>query len=100
MKKQGIEDQALMVALIPVLIFSVLLEGYSIYTRIGEMDRVLFDRAKLIVRQLASSSEYAVFSGNLSLLQQQVDVALSQPDVSAVIVLDAAGKYLAGSEFQ
>lgn len=97
MKKQGIEDQALMVALIPVLIFSVLLEGYSIYTRIGEMDRVLFDRAKLIVRQLASSSEYAVFSGNLSLLQQQVDVALSQPDVSAVIVLDAAGKYLAGS---
>jgi len=97
MRKQGIENQALMVALIPVLIFSVLLEGYFIYTRIGEMERALFDRAKLIVRQLASSSEYAVFSGNLSLLQQQVDVALSQPDVTAVIVLDAAGNYLAGS---
>jgi signal transduction histidine kinase len=51
----------------------------------------------LIVRQLASSSEYAVFSGNLSLLQQQVDVALSQPDVNAVVVLDATGNYLAGS---
>lgn len=97
MKKQGIENQALMVALIPVLIFSVLLEGYFIYTRIGEMDRALFDRAKLIVRQLASSSEYAVFSGNLSLLQQQVDVALSQPDVNAVVVLDASGDFLAGS---
>jgi len=97
MRKQGIENQALMVALIPVLIFSVLLEGYYIYTRIGEMDRALFDRAKLIVRQLASSSEYAVFSGNLSLLQQQVDVALSQPDVNAVVVLDASGNYLAGS---
>lgn len=97
MRKQGIENQALMVALIPVLIFSVLLEGYYIYTRIGEMDRALFDRSKLIVRQLASSSEYAVFSGNLSLLQQQVDVALSQPDVNAVVVLDASGNYLAGS---
>jgi len=97
MKKQGIEHQALMVALIPVLIFSVLLEGYSIYTRMEEMDRALFDRAKLIARQLASSSEYAVFSGNLSLLQQQVDVAISQPDVNAVVVLDASGSYLAGS---
>ncbi|MFA6121707.1 MAG: ATP-binding protein [Sideroxydans sp.] len=97
MKKQGIENQALMVALIPVLIFSLLLEGYYIYTRIGEMDRALFERAKLIVRQLASSSEYAVFSGNLSLLQQQVDVALSQPDVNAVVILDAEGSYLAVS---
>jgi signal transduction histidine kinase/CheY-like chemotaxis protein len=97
MRKHGIENQALMVALIPVLIFSVLLEGYFLYNRIGEMDRALFDRAKLIVRQLASSSEYAVFSGNLSLLQQQVDVALSQPDVNAVVVLDATGNYLAGS---
>lgn len=97
MRKQGIENQALMVALIPVLIFSVLLEGYFLYNRIGEMDRALFDRAKLIVRQLASSSEYAVFSGNLSLLQQQVDVALSQPDVNAVVILDATGNYLVGS---
>ncbi|MFA7398853.1 MAG: ATP-binding protein [Sideroxydans sp.] len=97
MKKQGIENQALMVALIPVLIFALLLESYFIYTRIGEMDRALFDRAKLIARQLASSSEYAVFSGNLSLLQQQVDVAFSQPDVNAVVVLDASGDFLAGS---
>lgn len=97
MRKQGIENQALMVALIPVLIFALLLESYFIYTRIGEMDRALFDRAKLIVRQLASSSEYAVFSGNLSLLQQQVDVAFSQPDVNTVVVLDASGNYLAGS---
>lgn len=97
MRKQGIENQALIVALLPVLIFALLLESHFIYTRIGEMDRALFDRAKLIVRQLASSSEYAVFSGNLSLLQQQVDVALSQPDVNAVVVLDASGSYLAGS---
>lgn len=97
MRKQGIENQALLVALIPVLIFAVLLETYFIYTRIGEMDRALFDRAKLIARQLASSSEYSVFSGNLSLLQQQVDVALSQQDVNAVVVMDASGGYLAGA---
>lgn len=94
MRKLGIENQALMVALIPVLIFALFLESYFIHSRIGEMDRAVFDRANLIVHQLASSSEYAVFSGNLGLLQQQVDVAISQPDVNAVVVLDAAGNYL------
>ncbi|MDO8311214.1 MAG: ATP-binding protein [Sideroxyarcus sp.] len=97
MKKHGIESQALAVALIPILILGILLESYFIYTRIGDLDRAMFDRAKLIVRQLASSSEYAVFSGNRSLLQQQVDVAFAQQDVDSVIVLDAAGNLLAGA---
>jgi len=55
----------------------------------------MFERAKLIVRQLASSSEYAVFSGNRNLLQQQVDIAFAQQDVHSVIVLDAEGNFLA-----
>lgn len=97
MKKYGIERQALAVALIPILILGLLLESYFIYTRISDLDRGMFDRAKLIVRQLASSSEYAVFSGNRSLLQQQVDLAFAQPDVNSVIVLDASGNYLAGT---
>ena len=54
MKKHGIERQALAAALIPILILiltlilSVLLESYYIYTRIVDLDRALFDRAKLI----------------------------------------------------
>lgn len=82
-------------ALIPVLILGLLLESYFIYTRFGDLDRGMFDRAKLVVRQLASSSEYALFSGNRSLLQQQVDIAFAQQDVSSVIVLDAEGNFLA-----
>ncbi|MDD5058096.1 MAG: ATP-binding protein [Sideroxydans sp.] len=97
MRKHGIERQTLAAALIPILILSVLLEGYYIYTRIVDLDRALFDRAKLIVHQLATSSEYAVFSGNRSLLQQQVDLAFAQQDVNSVAVLDAAGKFLAGA---
>ncbi len=97
MRKHGIERQALAAALIPILILSVLLEGYYIYTRIVDLDRAMFDRSKLIVHQLATSSEYAVFSGNRSLLQQQVDLAFAQQDVNSVAVLDAAGKFLAGA---
>ncbi len=94
MKKWGLERQTLAMVLIPTLIFVLLLEGYFVYTRIGDLDRGLGERAKLIARQLASASEYAVFSGNRSLLQQQVDLALAQPDVGAVAVLDATGAVL------
>lgn len=97
MKRHGIERQTLTVAVIPILVLALLLEGYFTYTRFVDMDRALYERAKLIVRQLASSSEYPVFSGNQGLLQQQVDVAFSQQDVNSVIVLDADAKFLAGA---
>ncbi|MDO8988426.1 MAG: ATP-binding protein [Sideroxyarcus sp.] len=95
MKQHGIERQTLSVAVIPVLILALLLEGYFTYTRFADLDKALFERAKLIVRQLASSSEYPVFSGNQGLLQQQVDIAFSQQDVNSIVVLDADLKHLA-----
>ncbi len=87
----------LAVAVIPLLILALLLEGYFTYTRFADLDRALFERANLIVHQLASSSEYPVFSGNRGLLQQQVDTAFSQQDVHSIIVLDADLRYLAGA---
>ncbi|MBU1214028.1 MAG: response regulator [Gammaproteobacteria bacterium] len=92
MKKFGIERQTMAVALIPILILAVLLETSFILSRIADLDQVQKDRAALIARQLASSSEYAAFSGNRILLQQQAEVALAQQDVVAVFILDAEGK--------
>ncbi|MFZ2163255.1 MAG: ATP-binding protein [Sideroxyarcus sp.] len=97
MRRHGIERQTLAVAVIPILILAILLEGYFTYTRFSDLDRALFERAKLIVQQLASSSEYPVFSGNNGLLQQQVDTAFAQQDVNSIIVLDVDLKYLAGA---
>jgi signal transduction histidine kinase/ActR/RegA family two-component response regulator len=97
MKRQGIERQTLAVAIIPILVLALLLEGYFTYTRFADQDRALFERAKLIVRQLASASEYPVFSGNHGLLQQQVDIAFSQQDVNSVLVLGDDLNYLAGA---
>lgn len=97
MKRHGIERQTLAVAVIPILILALVLEGYFTYFRFSDRDRALLERARLIVNQLASSSEYPVFSGNLGLLQQQVDIAFSQQDVNSIVVLDADSKYLVGA---
>lgn len=94
MRRYGIERQTLLVALIPILVMAVLLENHSIYTRFADLDRALLERSQLMVRQLSSSGEYAVFSGNMILLQQNVDAARVPQDVHAVAVLDADGNVL------
>ncbi len=96
MKRYGIERQILLVALIPILVMAALLENYFIYSRFADLDAALLERSQMMVHQLASSSEYAVFSGNGALLQQDVDATLAQQDVSKVVVLDAAGKPFTG----
>ncbi|MFA5372070.1 MAG: ATP-binding protein, partial [Sideroxydans sp.] len=71
-----------------------LLQNMHLYFRVGEQDQGLRDRAELIARQLATSSEYAVFASNHSVLQQLVDGVLLQKDVVAVRLLDVDGNTL------
>ncbi|VVC83589.1 ATP-binding protein [Sideroxydans sp. CL21] len=97
MKRHGIERQMVAVTVIPILILALLLEGYFTYARFADRDRALLGRARLIVRQLALTAEYPVFSGNQSLLQQQVDLAFKQRDIRSISVMDANSKYLAGA---
>ncbi len=94
MKRFGIERQALAVALIPVLILAVLLESAFLYFRLDEQEQILQDRAELIAQQLASSSEFAVFSANRSVLQQLTEGVLWQKDVIGVRLYDTDGKTL------
>jgi PAS domain S-box-containing protein len=96
MKSLGIEKQALLVALIPVMMMTLLLSNYFIYSRFADLDEALIERSQMLVNQIASSSEYAVFSNNLELLEQDVDAVLTQQDVSKVLVLDASAKPLIG----
>lgn len=92
MRHNGIERQTLLATLIPILVMGVLLEGYFILTHFNNLDRSLLERSQLLAHQLASSSEYAVFSGNASLLKQNVDAVMAVQDVQSIVIMDALGK--------
>lgn len=94
MKRYGIERQTLLVTLIPILVMAILLESYFIFTRFADLDRSLLERSRLLAQQLASSCEYAVFSGNTTLLKQNVDAARSFQDVKSIAVLDAESRLI------
>jgi diguanylate cyclase (GGDEF)-like protein/PAS domain S-box-containing protein len=97
MKRYGIERQTLFVTLLPILVMAILLESYFLLTRFADLDRSLLERAQLLTRQLASSCEYALFSGNSIILKQNVDSALSFPDVKLVTVYDTQARTLLNS---
>ena len=94
MNRSGIQQQTLLVALIPILVMTTLFAGYFISVRFADLDRALLDRSQMMVRQLAFFSEYAVFSGNMALLKQDADTVLADQDVDVVVVLDAESKLL------
>lgn len=96
MRRDGIERQTLLIALIPILVMAALLENYFVYTRFADLDNALLERSQLMTRQLASSSEYAVFSGNIAQLKQNLNATLAQMDVNEIVVLDDASHVLVG----
>lgn len=97
MRRNSIKRQTLLVALIPILMMTVLLENFFIYARFGDLDHALLERSHLLLRQVAASSEFAVFSGDTVSLEQYVESVLGEPDVKAVVVLDAGGRPLIGN---
>lgn len=94
MKSFGIENQILLVALIPIMLMAVLLDSYVIYSRFADLDGAFLERSHMLANQLASSSEYEVFSGNTSVLHQNANAVLSQKDTSRVVVLGVSEKPL------
>ncbi|MDD5181341.1 MAG: PAS domain S-box protein [Gallionellaceae bacterium] len=96
MRRSGIQQQTLLVALIPIVVMTLLFTGYSTFVRFADLDRTLLERSQLVANQLAFTSEYAIFSGNMTLLRQDVDAVLALPDVQSVVVLDDGYRQLAG----
>jgi diguanylate cyclase (GGDEF)-like protein/PAS domain S-box-containing protein len=94
MKQLSIRQYVEWLTLIPLLIMATGLETYFLHDRSVALDSDLMERGKLIARQLASSSEYGVFSNNKLFLQNIAQGVLQQPDVRGVIILNAASESL------
>ena len=94
MKQYSIRQHVALLTLAPLLFLAVSLETFFLRDRFLALDIELAERGQLIARQLASGSEYGVFSNNRIFLQNIAQGVLQQPDVQGVIVLDAASDVL------
>ncbi len=80
--------------LLPFLVMVISMETFFVHERYVDLDNDLLARGQTIVRQLAVSSEYGVFSNNRAFLADMADNVLRQTDVKSVVVLNAASKIM------
>lgn len=91
---QNIRQQVALLTLIPLLILTICLEFFLLQGRFADIDQGLIERGKLIARQMASSSEYGVFSNNKEFLNVIANGALREPDVRGLLILNASSEVL------
>ena len=95
MRFLDIRARMLLAALLPVTLVAVLLSSVFLAGRYADLDEAHQQRARSLARQLASASEYGLFSANTSSLQSIAAGALRESDVRSVLILDAQGQTLA-----
>ncbi len=95
MKTYDIRTRLLLTALLPVTLLGILLAAVFLFARVTDVGEAHNQRARSLARQLASASEYGLFSGNTTHLQSVANGALREPDVLWVALVDARGLLLA-----
>ncbi|WP_394756864.1 ATP-binding protein [Rhodoferax sp.] len=95
MKLAGIRNRMLLAAVLPVALIAVLLAAVFLLTRVDDMTTAHNQRARSLARQLATASEYGLFSGNVSQLQILAGGALGEADVRSVAIVNTQGQVLA-----
>ena len=93
-RKYGIRKHVAWLTLAPLLIMAITMEVFFLHDRFKDLNQDLLVRGKLIAHQLASVSEYGVYSNNRNFLKNIAQGVSQQADVSAVTVLNSAGKLL------
>jgi signal transduction histidine kinase/CheY-like chemotaxis protein len=91
MKPSPIFTRMLLAVLLPVLLIAGLLTAVFLSARMGDMDKAYHLKSQALVRQLAVSSEYGLFSANVVQLQVLATAALQESDVISVTILDDRG---------
>ncbi len=89
MNNIGIRIRVLLLTLVPLLVFSLVLGQYTVMTRIQDLESALQERGEAVARFLATESEFALFSEDLTRLEQIAHASLQGNDVQEVIFRDA-----------
>ena len=95
MRLTTIRARMLAATLLPIVLIVLILVGVFSTNRFGEMDEAHRQSAKLLVRQVALSSEYGLFSGNVASLQSVVNGVKQEAEVHSAVVFDVNGRALA-----
>ena len=95
MIRVGIRARVLLAALLPVALLAGALATFFLVGRMDDLEAAQRSRSWALAHQVASASEYGIFSGNREALHNLVLAAKREADVRGVTIFDAADNVLA-----
>jgi len=94
MQQWSIRKQIILLVLMPSLLITIVLTSYFTYSQFQDISDSLNKHGQSLAREIAQSSEYAVFSGNTSLLKPILINALADEETVAISVRNTDNKVL------
>ncbi len=94
MNFRSIQSRMLLAAVLPAALVALLLASAFLVLRVGDNEESHLRLARLQIRQVASASEFGVFSANVTSLQVIALEALKQTDARSVVITDTKGQEL------
>jgi len=94
MERWGVRARVMLVAVVPAFVLGAFMIAYFTHLRLADLEQAYADRGRALARQVATATEYAVFSNNIEDLNRLLDAALKEDDVEGVIALNPAGRLL------
>lgn len=94
MKWGDIRSRMLLAALLPATLVAVVLAGVFMAIRLFDLENWHDQQARSVARQVATASEYGLYSGNLTQLESIARGALREAEVIYVAIFDERGQQL------
>ena len=94
MKNWSIRKLLLLLALLPVMLTAISLSLYFTVAQLRQISDNLHEHARSTLSQIASISEYALYSGNTPELQRSLQPVLGDRDIVNITIRDKHGKIL------
>lgn len=94
--KLSLRWRMVLAAVLPATLVAFLLTGLFVYRGLRDLEAGLQARGSAVARQLATSSEFPLFSGNRESIHALADATLrADKDIAGVAVIDAVGTVVA-----
>lgn len=87
----------LVAAMVPVAVVVITILAVFLTGRLDELEVAQRERGRLVLRQLATASQYGLFSGNQTSLNAVVRAAAGELDVVGAAIIDSAGVVVASA---
>ena len=82
-----IRTRAFMLGLLPTVLVALVLTAYHLHTRLEDLKTTMTQQGMAMARHLATSAEYGVFSGNMTVLGNLLDQAVDEPGMKSAAVI-------------